>query len=72
MILNHQLYEKLLGKNKCLLYLVKGVKSDADMREQEARIKKLQKEAEGDDNTLTEITVTFGSNDSEDGEKWAE
>lgn len=50
----------------------KGVKSDADMREQEARIKKLQKEAEGDDNTLTEITVTFGSNDSEDGEKWAE
>ena len=50
----------------------KGVKSDADMREQEARIKKLQKEAEGDDNTLTEINVTFGSDDSEDGEKWAE
>ena len=50
----------------------KGVKSEADMREQEARIKKLQKEAEGDDNTLTEIKVTFGSNDSEDGEQWAE
>ena len=51
---------------------IKGFKSDADMREQEARIKKLQKEAEGDDNTLTEINVTFGSDDSEDGEKWAE
>jgi lambda repressor-like predicted transcriptional regulator len=51
---------------------VKGFKSDADMREQEARIKKLQKEAQEDDNTLTEIKVTFGSDDSEDGEKWAE
>jgi transposase-like protein len=50
----------------------KGVKSEADMREQEARIKKLQKEAQEDDNTLTEIKVTFGSNDSEDGDKWAE
>lgn len=28
---------------------IKGIKSDADMREQEARIKKLQKEAENDD-----------------------
>jgi hypothetical protein len=50
----------------------KGVKSEADMREQEARIAKLQKEAQEDDNTLTEIKVTFGSDDSEDGEKWAE
>ena len=50
----------------------KGVKSEADMREQEARISKLQKEAQEDDNTLTEIKVTFGADDSEDGEKWAE
>lgn len=51
---------------------VKGFKSEADIREQEARIAKLQKEAEADDNTLTEIKVTFGSDDSEDGDKWAE
>ena len=51
---------------------IKGFKSEADMREQEARIKKLQKEAQEDDNTLTEIKVSFGSDDSEDGEKWAE
>lgn len=50
----------------------KGVKSEADMREQEARISKLQKEAQEDDNTLAEIKVTFGSDDSEDGGKWAE
>lgn len=50
----------------------KGVKSEADMREQEARIKKLQKEAKEEDNTLTEIKVTFGADDSEDGGKWAE
>lgn len=49
----------------------KGVKSEADIREQEARIAKLQKEAQEDSNTLTEINVTFGSNDSEDGEEWA-
>lgn len=51
---------------------IKGVKSEADMREQEARIAKLQKEAQEDSNTLTEINVTFGADDSEDGEKWAE
>ena len=50
----------------------KGVKSEADMREQEARIAKLQKEAKEEENTLTEIKVTFGADDSEDGEKWAE
>ena len=50
----------------------KGVKSEADMREQEARIAKLQKEAKEEDNTLTEINVTFGADDSEDGGKWAE
>lgn len=51
---------------------IKGFKSEADMREQEARIAKLQKEAQEDDNNLTEIKVTFGADDSEDGDKWAE
>ena len=37
---------------------IKGFKSDADMREQEARIAKLQREAQEDDGT-TEITVTL-------------
>ena len=37
----------------------KGIKSDADMREQEARIDKLRKEAEREDNTVDEIEVVF-------------
>jgi transposase-like protein len=49
---------------------IKGIKSEADMREQEARIAKLQKEAMEEDNSNTEIKVTFGT----EGErsKWAE
>lgn len=50
----------------------KGVKSEADMREQEARIAKLQKEAQEEDNSTTEIKVTFGTDDGEDTSKWAE
>lgn len=38
---------------------IKGCKSEADIREQEARIKKLQKEAERDDDTTNEIEVVF-------------
>jgi transposase-like protein len=38
---------------------IKGIKSDADMREQEARIDKLRKEAEREDNTVDEIEVVF-------------
>ena len=38
---------------------IKGVKSDADMREQEARIAKLRKEAEREDDTTNEIEVVF-------------
>ena len=38
---------------------IKGIKSDADMREQEARINKLRKEAEREDNTVDEIEVVF-------------
>ena len=45
----------------------KGVKSDADMREQEARIAKLQKEAESD-TKIPEIKVVFG----EEGEDLAQ
>ena len=37
----------------------KGVRSEADAREQEARIAKLQREAEKEDNTETEIKVTL-------------
>ena len=37
----------------------KGIKSDADMREQEARIEKLRKEAERDDDTTNEIEIVF-------------
>jgi uncharacterized protein YjcR len=50
---------------------IKGFKSEADMREQEARIAKLQREAEKEDNTETEIKVTFGAEDKE-CKKWAE
>lgn len=42
----------------------KGVKSEADMREQEARIAKLQKEAQ-EESQDKEITIVFGS-DTED------
>ena len=38
---------------------IKGIKSDADMREQEARIKKLEKEAMADDNGSAEVKVTM-------------
>jgi hypothetical protein len=37
----------------------KGIKSDADMREQEARINKLRKEAEREDDTTNEIEIVF-------------
>lgn len=49
---------------------IKGIKSDIDLREQEARIAKLQKDAQEDDNGSTEVTITFGA-DEERG-KWAE
>jgi hypothetical protein len=38
---------------------IKGCKSDADMREQEARIAKLRKEAEKEDDKVSEISVVF-------------
>ena len=39
---------------------IKGFKSDADMREQEARIRNLERQAEAD-NTSKDIEVQFGS-----------
>ena len=53
---------------KCLKEC-KGVKSEIDIREQEARIAKLQKEAEKtDDSDVTEIEVTFNAGE----EAWNE
>lgn len=49
----------------------KGVKNDIDLREQEARIKNLEKQAMADDNEVTEIHVTFGDGEGESGQ-WAE
>ena len=44
---------------------IKGFKSDADMREQEARIKKLQKDAEKEDDTVNEIEIVFNAGPEE-------
>lgn len=40
---------------------VKGIKSKADMKEQNARIAKLQAEVNRDDNSVKEIEVTFSA-----------
>lgn len=40
----------------------KGVKSDIDLREQEARIRNLEKQAEADDKADNEIKVTIDGN----------
>lgn len=44
---------------------IKGIKSDADMREQEARINKLRKEAEREDDTTNEIEIVFNAGPGE-------
>ncbi len=46
----------------------KGVKSEAEIREQTARIANLERQAETED-THTEVTVVFEG--AEDGSKWA-
>ena len=48
---------------------VQMVRSEADMREQEARIAKLRREAEKDEDTNTEVVITFGSGGKKE---WAE
>lgn len=50
---------------------IKGFKSEADLREQEARIKKLEKDIEDSNDEVGEIRITFGNKDGEDIEKWA-
>jgi formyltetrahydrofolate synthetase len=47
---------------------IKGIKSEADIREQEARIAKLQKEAQEDSDTTKEIEVVFNAGE----EAWNE
>ncbi len=44
---------------------IKGIKSDADMREQEARIEKLRREADREDDTTNEIEVIFNAGPGE-------
>lgn len=44
---------------------IKGFKSAADMREQEARIAKLQKEAQEDNDTAKEIEIVFNAGPGE-------
>lgn len=51
---------------------IKGIKSEADIREQEARIAKLQKEAQEENNGTTEFKVTFGGATNEEAKEWAE
>ena len=48
---------------------VQMVRSEADMREQEARIAKLRREAEKEEDTNTEVVITFGSGGKKE---WAE
>lgn len=44
---------------------IKGIKSEADMREQEARINKLRREAEREDDTTNEVEVIFNAGPGE-------
>jgi hypothetical protein len=43
---------------------IKMIRSDADMREQEARIAKLRREAEREEDTNTEVTITIEGGDA--------
>lgn len=47
---------------------IHGIKAQKDLEEQEARIAKLRREAEKEDDSGTEVTITFGSGDAE---RWA-
>lgn len=48
---------------------IQMIKSEKDLEEQEARIAKLRREAEKEEDTDTEVTITFGT---EGKSKWAE
>lgn len=47
---------------------IQGIKSSKDLEEQDARIAKLRKDAEKEEGSGTEVTITFGSGDAE---RWA-
>ena len=48
---------------------IQSIKSQRDLEEQDARIAKLRREAEKEENTNTEVTITFGT---EGKSQWAE
>lgn len=56
-----------LAASLCDLKLLIGVKSDADSREQEARIANLRRQAESDEKTDTTVIVEFEG----ETEKWS-
>ena len=58
MVVDTQSFKQLTSALKDLKE-IKGYKSEADMREQEARINKLRKEAEREDDTTNEIEIVF-------------
>ena len=58
MVIDTQSFKQLTSALKDLKE-IKGYKSDADMREQEARINKLRKETEREDDTTNEIEIVF-------------
>ena len=58
MVVDTQSFKQLTSALKDLKE-IKGYKSEADMREQEARINKLRREAEREDDTTNEIEVVF-------------
>ena len=58
MVVDTQSFKQLTSALKDLKE-IKGYKSEADMREQEARIDKLRKEAEREDDTTNEIEIVF-------------
>ena len=67
LLLNTQSIKNLSGVLKDIKE-VQMIKSDADLKEQEARIAKLRKEAEKEE-TQTDVVITFKS---EEERKWAE
>ena len=64
MVVDTQSFKQLTSALKDLKE-IKGIKSAADMKEQEARIAKLQKEAEREDDTANEIEVVFNAGPEE-------
>lgn len=64
MVVDTQSFKQLTSALKDLKE-IKGYKSDADMREQEARINKLRKEAEREDDTTNEVEIVFKAGEEE-------